>query len=184
VGIERAGGLVVLSAAVLLLSAPAAAADPDQTPDGSPAPVTAADGSPAPVATSATTSDTAEPAAVTACSQFAQVLDGSALYYGDFADSLDAYATPDYADPSVSASNTLGRTALRQGAAEAMSAANAPGVPPAIAAPMRTWSVDATKLLIKMGLRGGRESLNTTADEMNNDALAVQQSCAAAGTHA
>ena len=49
---------------------------------------------------------------------------------------------------------------------------------------MRRWSVDATKLLIKMGLRGGQDTLNVTVDELNNDAEAAQQGCAAAGTHA
>ena len=129
-------------------------------------------------------SDNADPAAVAACSQFAQVLDSTATYYGDFADSLEAFAAVDYSDPAVENSNVLGRTALRQGAGVAMAAANTPGLTPAVADPMRQWSVDATKLLIKMGLRGGRDTLNTTADELNNDAIAAQQACAAAGTHA
>ena len=49
---------------------------------------------------------------------------------------------------------------------------------------MRSWSVDATKLLLKMGLHIPGESLNTTATEMNNDATRAQEACAAAGTHA
>ncbi|WP_185975879.1 hypothetical protein [Mycolicibacterium sp. 018/SC-01/001] len=159
---------------VLLLSSPANAQPADAIADpGAPAIQVAAPGS-----------DGADPAAVAACSQFAQVLDSTASYYGDFADSLDAFAAVDYSDPAVESSNVLGRTALRQGAAGAMSAANTPGVPPAVADPMRQWSVDATKLLIKMGLRGGRDTLNVTADELNNDAVAAQQACAAAGTHA
>jgi hypothetical protein len=143
-----------------------------------------ADPSAPPVQVAAPGSDNADPAAVAACSQFAQVLDATATYYGDFADSLEAFAAVDYSDPAVESSNVVGRTALRQGAGVAMAAANTPGLAPAVADPMRQWSVDATKLLIKMGLRGGRDTLNTTADEMNNDAVAAQQACAAAGTHA
>ena len=100
---------------------------------------------------------------------------------GDFADSLEGSG---YADPAVSDSNVVGRTALRQAAAVAMTAAGAPGLQPEIADPMRTWSVDATKLLVKMGLRIPGESLNTTATEMNDDATRAQEACAAAGTHA
>lgn len=127
------------------------------------------------------TSDDADPAAVTACATFAEVLDGSATYYGDFADTFEG---SDYADPAVSDSNVVGRTALRQAAGVAMTAAGTPGLQPEIADPMRTWSVGATKLLVKMGLRIPGESLNSTATEMNDDATRVQEACAAAGTHA
>lgn len=125
--------------------------------------------------------DNADPAAVLACGQFAQVLDGSATYYGDFADSLEGSG---YADPSVSTSNTTGRTALREAAGLSMGAANTPGLSPDIAGPMRTWSLGATKLLVKMGLRIPGDSLNSTAAEMNNQATRAQEACAAAGTHA
>ncbi len=127
------------------------------------------------------TSDDADPAAVTACASFAEVLDGSSTYYGDFADTFEG---SDYADPAVSDSNVVGRTALRQAAGVAMTAASTPGLQPEIANPMRTWSVDATKLLVKMGLRIPGDSLNTTATEMNDDATRAQEACAAAGTHA
>jgi hypothetical protein len=127
------------------------------------------------------TADDADPAAVTACATFAEVLDGSSTYYGEFADSFEGSS---YSDPAVADSNTVGRTALRQAAAVAMSAANTPGLQPEIADPMRTWSVDATKLLLKMGLRIPGDSLNTTATEMNDDATKAQEACAAAGTHA
>ncbi len=143
-----------------------------------------ADPSAPPVQVATPGNDNADPAAVAACGQFAEVLDSTATYYGDFADSLEAFAAVDYSDPAVESSNVIGRTALRQGAGLAMAAANTPGVSPAVADPMRQWSVDATKLLIKMGLRNGRDSLNSTADELNNDALAAQQACADAGTHA
>jgi hypothetical protein len=126
-------------------------------------------------------SDNADPAAVTACGQFAQVLDGASTYYGDFADSFEG---SDYNDPAVDSSNEVGRTALRQAAGVAMDASNTPGLTPDIADPMRTWSLGATKLLVKMGLRIPGDSLNSTATEMNNQATSVQEACAAAGTHA
>lgn len=135
---------------------------------------------PVQVATVGTSAD-ADPAAVTACAAFAEVLDGSATYYGDFADTFEG---SDYADPAVSDSNVVGRTALRQAAGVAMTAANTPGLQPEIADPVRKWSVDATKLLVKMGLRIPGDSLNTTATEMNDDATKAQAACAAAGTHA
>jgi hypothetical protein len=135
---------------------------------------------PVQVATVGTSAD-ADPAAVTACAAFAEVLDGSATYYGDFADTFEG---SDYADPAVSDSNVVGRTALRQAAGVAMTAANTPGLQPEIADPVRKWSVDATKLLVKMGLRIPGDSLNTTATEMNDDATKAQEACAAAGTHA
>ena len=127
------------------------------------------------------TSDNADPAALQACAQFAQVLDGSSTYYGDFADSFEGSS---YADPAVDSSNVVGRTALRQAAALAMTAAQTPGLDPDIADPMRIWSLGATKLLVKMGLRIPGDSLNTTANEMNDQATKVQEACAAAGTHA
>lgn len=126
-------------------------------------------------------SDDAQPAAVGACAAFAQALDGSATYYGEFA---DAFEGTSYSDPGVQSTNEVGRTALRQAAGVAMDAANTPGLDPAIANPMRSWSLDATKLLVKMGLRIPGESLNTTANEMNDDATLAQQACAANGTHA
>jgi hypothetical protein len=144
--------------------------------DGTTPPPVQVDAGP-PVQMAASTSDNANPAAVAACGQFADVLDATSTYYGDFADALEQNAAPNYSDPYVEDSNTLGRTALRQGAGVAMSAANTPGLPPDIAGAMRMWSV-------KMGLRTPGETLNVTANEMNNDATKVQQACAAAGTHA
>lgn len=127
------------------------------------------------------TSDGADPAAVAACAQFAQVLDGSATYYGEFADSFEG---SDYADPAVDSSNSVGRTALREAAGIAMNTSNTPGLRADIADPMRAWSMSATALLVKMGVRMSGDSLNTTATNMNNDATEVQEACAAAGTHA
>ena len=42
----------------------------------------------------------------------------------------------------------------------------------------------ATKLVLLMGLRGGGDSLNSTATDLNNDARNVQMACALAGTPA
>lgn len=169
---ERALAASFFAFSVGLTVVPTAMAD-DVTVDGSGAgPVQVAAGP---------TSDNATPAALQACGQFAQVLEGSATYYGDFADSFEGSS---YSDPAVSDSNEVGRTALRQSAAAAMQAAQAPGLDPSIADPMRIWSLGATKLLVKMGLRIPGDSLNSTATEMNNQAEKVQEACAAAGTHA
>lgn len=162
-----------LLAACAGLASPAVALADDLAVDpGMPGPVQVA---------AAPTSDNADPAAVTACAAFAQALDGTSVYYGEFADSFEGSS---YSDPAVNDSNVVGRTALRQAAALAVEAANTPGLQPEIADPMRQWSVDATKLLVKMGLRIPGESLNTTATEMNDDATKVQMACAQAGTHA
>ncbi|CAN5511765.1 hypothetical protein BH09ACT7_BH09ACT7_39620 [soil metagenome] len=130
--------------------------------------------------------DTADPAspAVAACSQFAAALDAASTYYGEFADTIDGSVRPAYGDPAVDSTNVTGRTALRQAASLAMSAAGTPGVGPDIADPMRSWSFGATKLLVKMGLRTTGETMNTTATEMNQDAGNAQMACANAGTHA
>jgi hypothetical protein len=137
--------------------------------------------SPAVQVDAAPMSDGAATPAVAACGNFAQALDGAATYYGDFSDSFEG---SNYSDPAVQSSNEVGRTALRQAASVAMDAANTPGLDPAIGQPMRAWSADATKLLIKMAVHIPGDSLNTTATEMNTDATNAQQACAAAGTHA
>jgi hypothetical protein len=158
-----------------LIVIPTASADDVTTDPGTVGPVQVVQVAPGP------TADNADPTALAACAQFAQVLDGSATYYEDFAESFEG---SDYADPAVSSSNSVGRTALRESAALAMNAANTPGLAPDIADPMRVWSLGATKLLVKMGLRIPGDSLNSTATEMNDNATKVQVACAAAGTHA
>ncbi|MDG4665674.1 hypothetical protein [Mycobacterium sp. 236(2023)] len=139
---------------------------------------------PGPSEVSVPPSEDADPAAVAACGQFAAVLQGTSLYYGYFAEALETYEDPDYSDPSISNANGLGRTALRQGAGLALSASNTPGLAPDIAGPMRSWSLGATKLLLKMGLRTSGETLNLSVADLNAHATAVQTACAAAGTHA
>jgi hypothetical protein len=165
-----------------LASVPAASAEPiDAVPADPGVPVQAA--MPAePVTVPVQTADPNSPAAI-ACSQFADALEASSVYYNNFADMIEGTVRPDYADPTISNTNTTGRTALRQSATVAMTAANTQGLPLEIANPMRSWSFDATKLLFKMGLRGGGETLNITATELNDDAGAVQMACAGAGTH-
>ena len=73
---------------------------------------------------------------------------------------------------------------MRESAGVAMSAANTPGLSPDIAEPMRSWSLGATAMWAKMGLRIPGDGLNNTANGMNDNATRVQEACAAAGTHA
>jgi hypothetical protein len=169
---ERTLAVSVVALGIGIAGSPAAMADDAVGDQSAPPPV---------VVTAVDPSDSASQPAVSACGTFAQVLDDSSNYYGDFADSIEG---SDYADPAVDSSNVTGRTALRQAAAVAMQAAGTPGLDPSIADPMRIWSLGASKLLVKMGLRIAGDSLNSTANEMNNQAEQVQQACAAAGTHA
>lgn len=120
-----------------------------------------------------------------ACKLFDAALNVAAANYEEF-----AYATAgngnvvDYRNPEVGRSNVVGRTALRQAAAAAMSAAGTPGLPAEVSNPMRAWSLRATKLLVVMGLHGGGESLNSNATELNNDAHDAQMACALAARQA
>lgn len=165
--------LVALACAgVAIVVAPAAWADEEVAPAPGVGSVQVAGVDPA---------DNADPAAVTACAEFAQVLEGSSYYFGEFADSFEG---SDYNDPAVQSSNELGRQAMRESAGAAMTAAGTPGLSPAIAEPMRAWSLNATAMWAKMGLRIPGESLNTTATKMNDNATLVQEGCAASGTHA
>ena len=66
----------------------------------------------------------------------------------------------------------------------ATDAANTPGLDPSISDPMHAWSMDATKLSLKMAMHIPGTSLDTSVAEMNTDATTVQKACAAAGTHA
>ena len=168
----RALAASLLALGVGLTMVPTASAD-----DSGPGPSTSG----AVVSSGVDPSDNASEPAVSACGAFAQVLDDSANYYGDFADEFE---TSDYNDPAVDSTNSVGRTALREGAAQAMQTADTPGLDPSISDPMRVWSLGATKLLLEMGLRIPEETLNSTATQMNAQAMLVQKACAAAGTHA
>jgi hypothetical protein len=161
---ERALAASLFALGVGLTVVPAASADDVGTDGSSPGPV---------VVTPADPSENLTDSAASACGTFAQVLDDSSNYYGDFADSFEGSS---YSDPAVDSSNAVGRTALRQGAALAMQTAGTPGLDPSIADPMRVWSLGASKLVIEMGLRIPGESLNSTATQMNTQAGLVLRS--------
>ncbi len=114
-----------------------------------------------------------------ACGRFDAAVSIAALNYEDF-----AYATAgdgdfvDYRDPEVWRSNVVGRTALRGAAAAALDASRTPGLPLEVSGPMRSWSLNATKLLVVMGLRRGGDSLNEAATELNAHLSEAQMACA------
>ena len=167
-----------------LLSVPVASADPE-SPGRAPQPVPVNAAAPAPPLDAPPPDAAPSTAVPDACQQFGAALDFAATHYEDF-----AYGTAgngnsvNYQDPTVANSNVIGRTALREAAAAAMSAASTPGLPADIAAPMRSWSLHAAKLLVIMGIRGGGDSLNSTANDMNTDANNVQMACALNGARA
>jgi hypothetical protein len=45
---------------------------------------------------------------------------------------------------------------------------------------MRSWSLSAAKLVLVMGVRGGGDTLNSTATDMNTTAHQAQMACATA----
>lgn len=114
-----------------------------------------------------------------ACNRFAAALSHAAAEYEEF-----AYATAgggnvvNYSDPNVERSKLIGRAALRESAAEILDTARTAGLPPDIADPMRDWSLHATKLLLIMSVRGGGDSLNNAANQLNSDAERAQLACA------
>ncbi|MET4432960.1 hypothetical protein [Mycolicibacterium sp. 624] len=153
--------------ALALVSSPLAGADPDET---QPIPV-------APDVVAAAVDPVGQDGAGRACQQFAEALDLAAGTYSDFADvtSGDQWR---YDDPVVRDANVTGRTALRMAAARALDASATPGVQPEIAGPMRKWSLQASKLLVLMGLRSGDDRINTAAVALNDDTYSVQLACA------
>ncbi|ORB29052.1 hypothetical protein BST38_17220 [Mycolicibacterium parafortuitum] len=127
----------------------------------------------------------AAPEAVAACRQFARALDTAALSYGEFANVLAiGEKNPDYLDPIVAENNSYGRAGLREAASLALDASRVPGLQPEVAAPMRTWSMGAVKLLLLMGLRADVDRFNNAATELNSHTEAAQMACARAGTKA
>lgn len=123
--------------------------------------------------------------AIAACTQFARALDLASLTYSGFADVIalgEVY--PDYSDPLVSSTNTSGRTGLRAAVSTALSASRTPGLAPQLAAPMRSWALAATKLLLLMGLRADVDRFNAAAAQVNEDTENAQRACAEAGTRA
>jgi hypothetical protein len=172
----------VIVGGIGMLWVPQASADPSDnsapvstSADGSGATGPAGDGPS--VQSTGVTSANADPAAVVACSKFAEVLDNASDGYGSYADSLDDR------DGTANQSNAVGRTSLRESASAAMDAANTPGLSPDVADPMRAWSLGAGKLMVKVGLNMTGDALDSTAAEVNKNAEAVQKACAAAGTH-
>jgi hypothetical protein len=161
---------------------PTASADPnDAAQTDTPAPVPGA----SPPRSIAQVSGDASPEAATACKTFAAALNFASINYEDFAYSIAGNgANVDYANPTVANNNVAGRTALRESAAAAMEAAGTPGLQPEVANPMRTWSMNATRLLFLMAIHGNGDALNSAATDLNNNAREAQMACALAGTHA
>jgi hypothetical protein len=156
--------------------APAASAEPGD--DGIDGEAAVTDTGSAPMVFAPAADDPAGPVA-DACNRFSTALALAAANYEEF-----AYATAgggdyvNYQDPNVERSNIIGRTVLRESAAAAFGAASLPGVPPEVGDPMRDWSMHATKLVLIMGLRGGGDSLNNAANQLNDDADRAQLACA------
>jgi hypothetical protein len=116
-----------------------------------------------------------------ACDLFNKSVNYAAINYEDFADfSAGSGNFVNYDDQTVGNANTAGRTALKQAAAAALSASGTPGLPPEVSTPMRTWSLNAAKLVLVMGVRGGGDTLNSTATDMNTSAHEAQIACALA----
>ena len=174
-GRKLTAALLVLGSAIW--GAPLALADPDaQSAQPPPVPVPEDAQAPDPGVYGAV---------VAACKQFGAALDYAANNYEDFAyNTAGGGNSVNYDDPNVANSNVIGRTALREAAATALDAANTPGLPGDVAAPMRSWSLRAAKLLLIMGIRGGGDSLNSTASEMNTDAKNAQMACSLNGGRA
>jgi hypothetical protein len=179
----RALSALLIAGGIAMAAAPVALADPDtagvDAPGGEdPAPVMMPGVNAQPIESG----DTPQ-AIVDSCKAFSVALNYAASNYEDFAyNTAGGGNSVNYADGSVVSANAVGRTALREAASMSMSAASAPGLPPDISAPMRSWSLRAAKLVIVMGLHGGGETLNNTATDMNADAREVQMACARNGT--
>jgi len=189
----------LLVAGSAAFATPLASADPQtEQPAPAPGPGTANVAAPAPLPPDAPAPDAPPPpdagappdqgtyaAVVTACKQFGVALDYAANNYEDFAyNTAGGGNNVNYDDPNTANSNVIGRTALREAASTALDAANTPGLPGDISDPMRSWSFRAAKLLLIMGIRGGGDSLNQTATDMNTDAKNAQMACALNGGRA
>lgn len=190
---NRALMSVVVAAWVSTLAfAPVSFADPaGPVPGPSPVPVPAPGPEPGPAAAAPENYSAQEVLAAPpdsgnaiydSCRLFNAAVNLAAANYEDF-----AYATAghgdlvNYQDATVGRTNVVGRTALRQAAAGALSASNAAGLPNEVSDPMRSWSLHATKLLLVMGLHGGGESLNSNVAQMNTEGHEALMACAANG---
>jgi hypothetical protein len=163
---------------------PAAWADPTDATDTTQTVASPGPGAPPPSSFTAITVDET-PAVSDACKTFSLAMNYAATNYEDF-----AYATAgsgnyvNYGDPNVQDSGIVGRTGLREAIAAALSASGTPGLPPDVAAPMRSWSMNATRLLAIMAVHGGGDALNSAATDLNTDSHNVQLACAANGSKA
>jgi hypothetical protein len=179
-GLTLATSLIALGSALAVL--PAASADPtDASQTDAPAP-----GPGAGLATSSLpVADDAGVPAATACKQFGSAMAYAATNYEDF-----AYATAgngsyvNYGDPSVTNTNTIGRSALEKAAEVALSASATPGLQPELAGPIQAYSMGVAKLAVIMLAQGNGDALNQAATEVNQDAHNAQMACAQAGTPA
>lgn len=181
-------GLVNSVAAVCvssLLCAPAGVADPTGPAPGPVVPAVGQEAPPGenpPAAEPLAVSDPSVSPVADACRLFNAALSVAAVNYEDF-----AYATAgngnyvNYRDPNVGRTNVIGRTALRQAAAAALSASQTPGLPQEVSDPMRSWSLRATKLLVVMGLHGGGDTLNNSVAELNVLGREGQMACVGSG---
>jgi hypothetical protein len=116
-----------------------------------------------------------------ACDLFNKAVNYAAINYEDFADySAGSGNYVDYASPTVDNANLAGRTALKQAAAASLSASGIPGAAPEVTNGMRMWSLNAAKMVVVMGVRGGGDALNSTATDMNLEAHETQVACARA----
>ena len=103
-----------------------------------------------------------------ACKLFNAALSVAAINYEDF-----AYATAgngnyvDYKNPDVGRTNVIGRTALRQAAAAALSASQTAGLPPEVSGPDAVMVAARHPLLLVMGPYGGGDTLNSSVAELN-----------------
>lgn len=180
---SRSLGAALLTVLPIAGCLPVAWADPaDPADPAATEAVTAGPPAPGPLPAPMSAPADADNPVADACSQFNAALNLAAANYEDF-----AYATAgngntvNYQDPTVSRSNIVGRTALREAAAVALSASRTPGLPPEVSDPMQSWSVHATKLVLIMGLRGGGDSLNNAATQLNTDGSNAQMACALNG---
>ncbi len=120
-----------------------------------------------------------------ACDLFNKAVNYASINYEDFADySAGGGNSVNYQDPTVDNANVAGRTALRQSAAAALNASGIPGAAPEVTTPMRSWSLSAAKLVLVMGVRGGGNTLNSTATELNQQAHDAQLACATSQSQA
>lgn len=192
---EQTLASALIAFGICLAAAPVASADPtgsDPTQSVDPQPATppavfAVPGPEVPAEPPAEplAAPTTGDAATDACALFNKAVNYASINYEDFADfSAGEGNYVDYGDPTVQNANLVGRTALRQAAAATLSASGVPGLPLDIASPMQSWSLNAAKLVLIMGVRGGGDSLNATATKLNTDARNAQMACAASGMHA